>query len=611
MSMRKGLEMLALAATRRGELSVETTNWDAIRDEMKCRIEREPGTWRWTSARRVYRHLTHLDMIPGPPWPKPQRLALVPAQVIKKTLADRDLSTWTTRKGEKLGGFSHELSQYIRWATSDPLELSLAGLPPHDFVDPNQAQVRYKEKMERQGRGESLFKLEDVTLLGRLHWLNRYLGWMEDFDKSISLAEADTDDILEVRRLMAFEKYMRAARKESTGRDELPRFIVSLANALAIIASPFLERYRTADGDLEGAARARETAKHLRQFYRSRKKEVRQRKDLTQIMDAWRGSDGVEPWLKLLTMRELELDRAAEAVGMSLEEQVVALRNGDLEPNQSWAIAIRNAFLVNFVRLIPLRRWALSRLTTEMWVMTAVDHEQMQRKLKMHEGAISLKAPGWIMKNKQDFSCPYIEKSVVGSRRHEFGARRELLALYFAEGGAREFLLRLRDGTLIDSPYLFVAPASRVGGRDPQIAFRTKCRWSERKMSVYFHTLVLKHAEALNLDIRRLLEIGGTMLHIVRGIFGSYHAPRDLVMTADILHHGNVMLTKDLYCENKAETAKREAPEEFIYRMRSGEPVATDRMEDLMERLRHLEKENASLQQRVESAEVRDLKRAS
>lgn len=591
--MKKGLAMLALAATRRGELAPATANWEAIQNELKDRLKQEPRNWRWMNARRVYRHLQRLELVDGPPWPSRRRRALVPTEVVHDTASTKSFEGWSTRNGRALGGLTEELSKYLAWATSDPLELSLLDLPPHQYVDPTRSQERYTRKMERRGRGESLFRLEEPTLICRLQWLNRYLGYLDEHDDSIDLEIATLDMVLDVRRLVRFEKRMRAVRAEKTGRAELPAFVVSLASALAVIASPFLERYRSAKGDKDGAARARTIADHLRKFYASRKKQVRQRKDLTRIMDAWRGADGVEPWLKLLAMRERELALAEDELGLTLEEQVSALRDGTLERTQTWALSIRSAFLINLLRLIPLRVWALSRLTKAMWVQTAVGPDQINRQLGFHEGAIVLDVPGAITKNSLDFRCPYIEKTVVGSAPHEFGARREMLELYFSPGGAREFLLQLPDGKLIDSPYLLVAPASKVGAK---LADRTKCRWSQGKMSEYFHTLVHRHGHSLNLNLRVLEEIGGTRIHTARGVFGSYWGPRNLVMTADILHHGDVTLTKSKYCDNKAETAKREAPEDYVNGLKSG-ATQTDTTGDLAERVRQLEEENALLRQ--------------
>lgn len=594
--MRKGLEMLALFATRRGEISPENVNWKAVRDSLEERRAEDPEHWRWNAARRVYRHLFELEILDGPEWPLQMgpRRSLVPGGIVKESAKTGDFSGWTTRDGVPLSGLAGDLATYHRWATADPLRLDLEGLPPHDYVDPTPPQERYRSKMEKRGKGDSLFHLELVTIKPRLYWINLYLGFLHDHDSSIDLSTAGLLDICDIKRYLKFEEWMKERRMENEGQASLPWFLLTLASALAVICSPFLEQLLLGEGDHEGAATARERAEHLRKYYTSRKGEAEQRKDLDQIIEAWKGADGREPWFKLMDMRELELELAERELGMSLDDQVIALKKGTLETTLAWALHIRAAFLINLVRLIPFRRWTLSRIATNMWKQIAVEMDQMNRTLEMHEGAIILDLPAAIMKSDKPFRCPYIERTVVGSKRHEFGARRDLIQLYFGEGGARDRLRRLPNGELVDSPYLLVATAARLT-QYPHVLETRKCRWQPEKISEYFHKLVVRHAAALKIDLNRLKELGGTRIHIARGIFGSYWGPKDLVMTADILHHGDVKITKEKYCADGAETAKREVPqEEYELRMEAAsEPEPT--IEDVMERLRELEEENARL----------------
>jgi hypothetical protein len=564
-----GLRTLARHASRRGQLSVAESDWPAIHREIDGAFNAGGmSEHSWYYSRRAYETMRGLGLVQGPAWIKEtERIAFLPTSAVEAAVENLDFSGWVDAEGDPLPLVTghYGLLGYCTWATAEAWTLRSKKLPPREFIDPNAAQRSLIASNAR--RGAESFLLVPDTLRTRLQHINYLLGWIDRHVDHLDVATLTLDDLCDAELVSGLGDWLRARRRKLGKADTMPSLIGALANELAVIASPFLEARAGQEEDPQRAARTRERAEILREFATAAKKKVRSKKDIKKIARAWRGKDRLPGWIKLLRLRDLLIADIEKLGGCSIEEQAERLLRGELTVDSRWAAKVRAAVLVNVVRLIPLRRRALSGLTMDMWENIPVLDDEHGRKLELWEGAIILNVPGELMKSGRDFDPAYIAEARVGRRRQEYGAARSLLCLWFAADGARDEMRRLPDGTMLDSPFLFPVMARMAlngdaGDRDRLVA--RQCRWDGESVSETFANLVMEYGDALHVDLPALIELGGLRIHIARLLFGTYMAPRNLLMASRLLDHRDVNFTARVYCGEGVREATREVPLKMI-----------------------------------------------
>jgi len=561
-SLVTGLRVIAGYASRRGELDPDAVNWPAVHAEIDRDYDLGLLTKHaWTYARRAYEGMRELELTAGTPWvQREDRIALLPDRACQAAAQSLDFTAWVDADGRSLK-VVEGLLEYCRWATLEPWELTSAGLPPREYVDPNPAQQNLAARNARLGKED--FRLAPATLLTRLQHVNYFMGWLKLSGERADVNSMSLAELCDVSLVTKLAGWLRERDGIKEGYHPMVR---AIAQELAVIASPFLEaRARQLSPNApDEASELRRRAVALRQLGVTAKKKGIRKKDIKKIARAWRGRDQVDGWIKLLRLRNAIVTDIERLAGATLAEQVSLLEMGALNVTPEWALKVRSAVLVNLVRLIPLRRRTVSELTLEMWENEPVLPEQHGRALERWEGAIILNIPGRLMKSGRSFDPAYIAESSVGKARWENGAARDLLALWFMAGGARDELRRLPDGKLVESSFIFpaLARAALNGAGDAiEKVVARECQWEAEDISEHFAGLVTTYAGELEVDIALLTKLGGLRLHIVRLLFGSYWAPRRLLMASQLLDHRSVTFTAKVYCGDGVRQATREVPD--------------------------------------------------
>jgi hypothetical protein len=119
-------------------------------------------------------------------------------------------------------------------------------------------------------------------------------------------------------------------------------------------------------------------------------------------------------------------------------------------------------------------------------------------------------------------------------------------------------------------------------------------RYAREGLSVEWGRIVRKFAVALRVDLARLAKVhGGLGIHSVRSLYGRYwgHYQGMLSATADMLHHGDIDITKKRYIGNN--------PSEITLEVMASRQHADD---DLRRELEQLRRENAELLARTRGA---------
>jgi hypothetical protein len=143
---------------------------------------------------------------------------------------------------------------------------------------------------------------------------------------------------------------------------------------------------------------------------------------------------------------------------------------------------------------------------------------------------------------------------------------RALWQVYLMRGGARDRLLQVVGYTKtgrqlasaqwqVESPYLFptCVGAGMPGGmrsREERLALAVKqqAQLCGETLSRGLAASVRKHATALRVDLEALEGIFGAMrFHTIRRLYGTLHAPTNLVRTSRRLDHSDVQFTLDVY----------------------------------------------------------------
>jgi hypothetical protein len=286
------------------------------------------------------------------------------------------------------------------------------------------------------------------------------------------------------------------------------------------------------------------------------------------IAEAWRGTDNLEGLFKVDKLIDLLTDQIVEMGGGSLAEQHAAIEAGTFQPSLRWAHAVRLATVLVVLIHVPLRVETLIQLTREMWKSQHVGILVMAPGAPAPwKGAIRLDIPADVMKGHRPFR-PFLIKphqveaaGQLGSEPHERGIRRALLRLWFCPGGGREVVIRwpVRGHEPVDPaavPWLFPGrPQKGKAERAPATTKRSRRsthaprQWQPGRISAAFRDAVQRYAVSLNVDFARLREIqGATGAHVVRKLYGSYWAPRNLLHCSRMLHHKNTEITASHYC---------------------------------------------------------------
>lgn len=592
--LKAGVGMLARTASRRGELSPEDTNWAAVRERLRQegRAGRLPSTWK--RARQAYCILRDIGEIEGPVWSYGRsRKALFAVPATERAALENDWSGITDREGNKLGELvegPYGLKAYRLWATLDEWELEERGLPPRSYVDPTTAQEIEEEKF-----GSDLFRLSvSESLPKRIYSFGYLLGWVERSQDDIDLLELTVVDLLQPSWLKEMAMEMRGLDESSQWDRRVPSMVHSLASSLAVLGT-FLEGQMRQRNDDEQADEVREAAALLRKFRRGM--EIVRHKDIEAIASAYRGSDKVPGWIKLNRLCDLVLNDVEKIAGLPLDEQVQRLMimnghsyegtrivegwdadggagnaDGPGAPGEGgawrsygWAKLIRSAMLINFVRLVPVRRKALSGIKLDMWNSFPGTGNPGNWPRGPWAGEIQIELPSRLAKSNRDFDVAYLPAKGVGVDRYEEGARRRLLYLWFAPNGAREILLTTQDGQVVDSPFVFPASARSVEGMNPSRLEESECQWAREKLSYHYGQLIREYGPSLEIDVARAEGLYGALaIHAVRALFGTYWVGEKghLQLATDMLEHADVDTTKKRYCANGPTTSLREVPEE-------------------------------------------------
>lgn len=562
-----GTKTLALYATRRGELSPETTHWGAVKAAIEDDFDQgRIGYSEFRCARQAYRLLTRVGEIDGPHWAteRDDRASLLPMSALWKVVEEEDWSGWSTEDGRPLETLlegPYGLKAYVTWARAPRWKLERLGLPDRAWVAPTDRQKRQDP--------EDPFRLADDTLKTRLYHISYLLGLIHQDESDRDLTSIALADLLDAELAEELADFVRENGRHADQYDEedIPVMAVAVASSLAVLANPFLYAQAIRRGDEDRAAGFDAAAQELRKYRDAAKNRTARLKNIQEIAAAWRGSDHRWGWLKLWTLVDCVCEEIGEAAGgLPIQEQARALcahrETGaalPFERTYAWARLVRDAVLVNFARLVPVRRKATTGLELGMWTNAGAESDDGLPP-EPWQGEILLDFPRRLAKNKKAFRVNYIPARCVGDPLYEQGARRHLLYLYFSPGGAREILLTPADETSADSPYVFPAEVARAGRQD--------CRWDRTAMSTHFKETVLRHAAALNINVRRLRQLfGGLSFHAVRLLFGTYWANQGehgLALAAMFLHHGNLQTTIDHYLGICPSTAAREVPRSMI-----------------------------------------------
>jgi len=606
--VRQGLRTLARYATQFGALSPGQADWPAIRERIASDHDRGSLSYdQMNWARYAYRHLVELGEIDAPEWPVKQsrRTSLVATAISDDAAATGDFSSWTTLDGRPLIGREEGLVEspyglraWRTWATAARQgELRAKGLPERKWPDPT-ATPQQKRRLARE---PDFLKLSPTVVEHRLFGINLYAGYLAR-EHGIDWTREDLRAMTDPTHVEGFGRYL--ARTGSGGRNKS-----SLASttffALATIACPFLEAVAWQRGDEEVAGLMRKRAADLTVDALEWKLEDGP-KDKLAIEGLW-DVTGRGGWATLELLRDALVDEVVRrAGGLGLEEQISALRSGEAEPwGEQWAQAGKLAVLLTVERNVPLRVRSLSELDFSMWknhgkVPRAVggsDREEPRR----WEGAIQLVVPGEVMKSGRRFAPWLISENAVGEPEAERRLCRPLLELYFMKGGMRDELLSVceyahkgRKGRRVvahretyESDRIFPATVRHMRLSPAECDARQDgdgFRYDEEALSSWFSSNVLRFGPRVGLDTQSMEEQWGcTTIHVLRLLFGTYWAPRNLKHASTMLAHASTTVTEAMYCATDETTVNLDALEEAARTSGVGTPSRADDVQKAIE----------------------------
>lgn len=610
---RVGTRLLALYATRRGELDPRTTDWPAILDEIDADAEAgllAPHQRR--DARYVWRSTHLLTRLASLPRVQQNRLALVPAAAITRTVESAstalsrdalDFTEWRSAGGDVYGGLlegDYGLVRLHWWTVADARVLAA------DLTYPER---RYEADHPRRSH-QPRERLAEATRENHLHLIARYAGWAARHDGEDW--RTGTNGLLRLLEPGRVGRYL-ASRVPAEGAEGTRQGLSADANLLHLLVriARDLLMFAAHTGDLATATLLEHWIPLLERSSRSTSQSNDVFKDVCEIDIAWKGGDGRHGLEKLVNLRDMIVSDLERVAGMSVTEQLEQLRAWRELPDRtvderrakaerlaamawrsaSWARACRRAFLTQFVRKIPLRERALIALRSDMIVAT--DAEGRPARPWDPGTTVMVTVPGRVTKNTGKYQVPYVARAVAGDPAHEAGAARELMELYLGVGGALDWL----DGGIAPARgvrHVFVPePARGVRGHGRRRE-RKVLRYAREGLSAEWGRIVRRYAVALRVDLARLAAVhGGLGIHSVRALYGRFwgHYMGMLSAAADMLHHGDIEITKQRYIGNN--------PSEITLEVMVSRGHADD---ELRRRLEQSERETAELRRRLRGA---------
>ena len=592
--VRRGLRVLAARATMMNGVSRSTTDWHALRVAIEASHRANTITHDdykaarsvWRLAQSTFAHRVQWGEELFWPMTQDEPLTLVPQAAIDSASFqpegshERDFSLWLTREGEYPKALIESpdgLRAWVSWSTLGDAQLRRAGLPPRSWDQlPGKGRRRREEPTQTT----------DSTVNTRLGLLARMAGFAAR-SEGVDWAATDLNTLCDpslVDRFNAASELRTRTRRGEDGANTRRQLVMTVAwvvNGFLCARARAAEEAALAAGDDPAPARSRLAT--LRSWYRQLEAladelPLPKSFDLTEvakrvvaIAEGWRGTNQVDGLLKIGQLRDLLIDEASATVnGMSLEEQLVAMRNGGLARNVAWARSLRLAVVLTIAQRVPLRGNTFSRLTVDMWQSSPVRGDP-RRVVDPWDGSIRLDIPGSIMKSRRDFRpCIITPENVrssaqMGSGDHETALCRPLLELWFAPGGAREFCCTVRphgdsSPQIISVPWLFpdilqeshTDLAIRRGRRRQHPGKRRRAnalgRWDRMWLSRSFRDAVIRNANSLGLEPDRLRSVRGALgFHSIRRLFGTYWAPTRLVYTSRLLDHRDIAFTAAVY----------------------------------------------------------------
>ena len=591
-----GARTLAVEATRLGGRDVRTTDWLAVRRALESgyragtitRTNYEAARYVWRGACQALQR--RLALTAEYTWPiaGDTRVALASESAIRAgaglgtAAPESDFDGWVTADGRPARGLvegSFGLRAYVAWSTT-PDHLRRHASPPLGLRTwASESSITAKR---RKGAVPSL--VSRATLETRLRHLARVAGFAER-ERGVDWTTADLRTLVDPALVDAYVAWTH--RLPPDPRGDRTSQLGDTVRTLAWMINGFLcsQAALAADGGLvttlgawyhrlEGIANEQPRPAHTR--WRDVAAHV------VATAQAWRGSDGVEGLVKIGRLIEaLEGDLRSAAGGRSTAQQIDALQRGEWAPPRAWATTLRLIVVLLVAQRVPLRGETMVTLSREMWRSTPAGAEQAELaakdRLDCWLGALGLEIPGQCMKSKRGFAPPLIRAEDVvaedqpGSPARERGLRRPLLQLWFMDGGGRDICRTGVDpvaGTTIlhDVPWLLpdasvpdpsgaqnpVRHAAARTRRGPRRRDRVRAaaphQWTRAALSDAFRRAVLRHAAVLRIDVRALKRLRGALrFHVLRRLFGTYWAPRNLLWTSRLLDHRQIALTAAIY----------------------------------------------------------------
>lgn len=611
--LRAGVRRLAVYASARGE-EPDSVNWEAIREQLiRDREEGRLSQSRFRFARRAYKVLQQAGEIDAPRWKPPrERLSLLPEAAVMPAI-EGTWAGWTEGEFDlsRLVKGPYGVAAWHRWATAKAWELQASEQLPErswpEVIDGNRDPDRFLHATES-------------TLRGRYVNLNRLLGFVRrETDRDVqTVSLLDLADPVLIDRLADEMRLSSGISLDQKNPPYSHGTQTLLTHLLSYLLFTLLQASRR--GDDARWEEAREAREHLRAYLSDVEDNLVRRKDIRKIAAAWRGNDHRAGWKKLYDLVGLLIAEAeAKAGGVPLEQQAEELlefNRGERDEvsfsrSHQWARAFRRAMVFHIARRLPLRPSELRALTLEMWKRWGEGTGEWPT--GPWSGVLGVEVPGEVMKRDtagdDSYRVAFIPEDKIGDPEAEEGTRRELLYVWFADGGARERLLTDADGVCHESPYVLPSEAS-----NSKLATNPDLHWAKQNLETTYSDAILQHAESLEMNPDRLDHLyGATSPHVHRTLFGTYWADekRAIIYASERLHHSDPETTYDMYvAHDPARTMHEDLGGEEkettdLERLRDENRELRQRREELQEELMELRKTNLELQTSLQRLEAR------
>lgn len=579
-----GLREIALAATRRGWLDDNATDFGSVMSDILGR--RSSSTHkisqaRLDCARLAYNRLCNAGIISGAPWGRTrhERDGLVSMAAIKRAIGG-DWSLWCDADGKPYAGLlgrlvndadepiakgDFGLMRYIKWLDerTTQVEFERFGLPARSYVDADERTLRMQERKKDQGKAS--FRQRQSSLEQTLVRLNVIAGMLASVN-GVDWTDPQASLLAHVSKatVVAYADHWTKQRGLQGVAAQKSNTVSYAAFALAQYGSPFAHGIAVASGDCKLSDQLASARKQIAVFAESYKPREDQKVRTQRRVAHWEngGTSGYGKVGELVNcLISLVIKRGG---GLPLEEQVIAIQNGTFSPPglQRWATAIRDAAAFHFLWRLPTRAGSLGRLRMQSWVSTGA---------RPWEGAIQVEYEAWEVKQSRKFMPHLFDKRYLGNPEAERLFHRVLFQLLLMENGARDTLLSLPDDTKAECPYIFCSSAQ--GGRNAEErASRRAAGLPFSNVSAQFGGHIDRFAPTLGLD-STLMKDGSKGVHIFRHLFASAHSD-DLGIVRLILGHASVKTTEGIYA---ATSEKNVVVDDLRVRagIRRGDPVAS------------------------------------